>query len=107
MTEKINGQGLKATDTASTRRAETAKPASKESQGAASRGAAPATTGDTVNITPSGMLMSKLEEVVQSAPIVDSKRVAAIKDALAMGNYEIDDQRVANRMLKFERDVLG
>jgi negative regulator of flagellin synthesis FlgM len=106
MTEKINGQGFKATDTASTRRADAAKPAGKEGKPAAVRGAAPA-SGDTVNITRSGLLMSKLEEIVQGAPIVDVKRVAAIKDALASGSYEIDDQRLADRMLRFERDLVG
>jgi len=51
--------------------------------------------------------MSKLEEIVQRTPVVDADRVAAIKDAIASGNYEVDDQRVADRLLKFERDVLG
>jgi negative regulator of flagellin synthesis FlgM len=53
------------------------------------------------------MLLSKLEELVQRAPVVDAERVAAFKDAIASGSYEIDDQQVADRLLKFERDVLG
>jgi negative regulator of flagellin synthesis FlgM len=44
---------------------------------------------------------------VQSTPVVDHERVAAIKDALASGTYEIDDQRVADKLLRFERNVLG
>jgi negative regulator of flagellin synthesis FlgM len=51
--------------------------------------------------------MGKLEEVVQRTPVVDAERVAAIKDAIAAGTYEVDDQRVADKILKFERDVLG
>ena len=104
MTEKINGQGLRPTDTAGTRRSEAAKPASEGQSRAATADAAPS---DTVNITQSGLLMSKLEELVQRAPVVDQARVAAIKDAIASGTYEIDDQRIADRLLKFERDVLG
>ena len=106
MTEKINGQGLRPTDTAGTRRAEAAKPASQGQSRAATTDSS-ASTADTVSITNSGLLMSKLEELVQRAPVVDQERVAAIKDAIASGTYEIDDQRVADRLLKFERDVLG
>jgi len=105
MTEKINGQGLRPSDTASTRRTDSAKPAAREGKSPATAGEA--ATGDTVNITASGLLMSKLEEIVQRTPVVDADRVAAIKDAIASGNYEVDDQRVADRLLKFERDVLG
>lgn len=106
MTEKINGQGFRPADTAGTRRSEAAKPASSQGEGRAAA-AKSAAASDTVSITQSGLLMRKLEEVVQSTPIVDRERVAAIKDSLASGTYEVDDQRVADRMLRFERDVLG
>jgi negative regulator of flagellin synthesis FlgM len=106
MTEKINGQGFRPSDAASARRAETAKPTTGHGKGAAAAGPA-AHAGDTVNITASGLLMSKLEEIVQRAPIVDENRVAALKDAIATGKYEVDDRRIADALLKFERDVLG
>jgi len=107
MTEKINGQGVRPTETAGTRRSEGAKPAAREARSEAASADKPAAAGDTVNITRSGLLLSKLEEVVQRTPVVDAERVAAIKDAIAAGTYEVDDQSVADRLLKFERDVLG
>jgi negative regulator of flagellin synthesis FlgM len=107
MTEKINGQGLRPTDTAGTRRSEAAKAASSQGQGHAAAAGKSAAASDTVSITQSGLLMSKLEELVQGAPVVDQARVAAIKDSVASGTYEIDDQRVADKLLRFERDVLG
>jgi negative regulator of flagellin synthesis FlgM len=106
MTEKVNGQGFRPSDTASTRRTDAPKPAAREGKGP-TQVEQSGRTGDTVNITASGLLMSKLEEVVKNTPVVDAERVAAIKDAIASGSYEVDDQRVADRMLKFERDVLG
>lgn len=106
MTEKINGQGFRPTDTAGARRSEAAKSAG--SHAAPRAGAADkAASGDTVSITQSGLLMSKLEEIVHGTPVVDNERVAAIKDAIASGTYEIDDQRVADRLLRFERDVFA
>jgi negative regulator of flagellin synthesis FlgM len=107
MTEKINGQGFRPSDTAGTRRSEAAKPAASQGQGRAAATEQSGAASDTVSITPSALLMSKLEELVQSTPVVDRERVAAIKESLASGTYEIDDQRVADKMLRFERDVLG
>jgi len=107
MTERINGQGFRPTDTATTRRSEAAKPTSTESAGSAPAGAPASSSSDTVNITRSGLLLAKLEEIVQGTPVVDSARVAALKDAIASGTYEIDDQQVADKLLRFERDLLA
>jgi negative regulator of flagellin synthesis FlgM len=106
MTEKINGQGFRPTDTAGTRRSEAAKPSSAPVEHRTDAADKPA-SGDTVSITQSGLLMSKLEELVQSTPAVDSERVAALKDAIASGAYEIDDRRIAERLLKLEREFVG
>jgi negative regulator of flagellin synthesis FlgM len=106
MTERINGQGFRPADTAGTRRADASKRAGSSSSAASSAASAPS-TGDQVNLTRSGLLLSKLEEIVSNAPAVDAERVRAIKDALASGNYEIDDQRVADSMLRFDRELLG
>lgn len=105
MTEKINGQGFRPTDTAVTRRSEAAKTASGRAE-PRPEGADKPSGADKVSITASGLLIAKLEEVVQSTPVVDNDRVAALKDAIASGSYEVDEQRVADRLLKFERDVL-
>jgi negative regulator of flagellin synthesis FlgM len=107
MTEKINGQGFRPADTAGARRSEASKAASSQGQGRSAAAGKSAASGDTVSITQSGLLMSKLQELVQNTPVVDHERVAAIKDSLASGTYEIDDQRVADKLLRFERNVLG
>ena len=104
MTEKINGQGFRPSDTAGTRRSETARPAGTQGQGRAAA-ADKAAKGETVSITQSGLLMSKLEDIVQSTPAVDSDRVAALKDSIASGTYEIDDRRTAERLLQLERGL--
>jgi negative regulator of flagellin synthesis FlgM len=104
MTEKINGQGFRPADTAGARRSEATKPAGGQTQG---RAAEKTSSADTVSITATALLMSKLEEIVQATPVVDSERVAALKDAIASGTYEIDDRRIADRLLKLERDVFA
>jgi negative regulator of flagellin synthesis FlgM len=104
MTERINGQGLRPADAAGTRRTDAAKPAGG---GSAEGTPSAAPTGDSVNLTRSGLLMSKLEEIVHGLPVVDADRVRAIKDALSSGTYEIDDQAVADNMIRFDRELLA
>ena len=105
MTEKINGQGIRPTDTAGTRRSEGAKPASGHGHSHPAAADKSAAAGDTVSITQSGMLMSKLEELVQRTPVVDADRVATLKEAIASGTYEIDDHRIADRLIRLEREL--
>jgi negative regulator of flagellin synthesis FlgM len=106
MTERINGQGFRPTDTAGTRRTDGAKSAGTGSS-AESSGAGAQRAGDTVNLTRSGLLMSKLQELVHSLPAVDADRVGAIKAALASGSYEIDDQAVADNMIRLDRELVA
>ena len=64
-------------------------------------------SGDTVNLTRSGVLLSKLEELVQSVPVVDADRVRAVKEALTAGTYEVDDQAVADNMIRLDRELVA
>lgn len=103
MTEKINNQGLRPTDTAGTRRSEASKAARHDSAKEAVHGTKGA--GDTVNVSRSGLLMSRLEEIVHNTPAVDAQRVAALKSAVSSGSYEIDDQKTADKLLRYERTL--
>jgi negative regulator of flagellin synthesis FlgM len=107
MTERINNPGFRPADAAGTRRSEAAKPTRAESGGGGKATPTAPNPADTVSITPSGLLLGKLAEVVAATPVVNADRVSAIKDAVASGSYEIDDQQVADKMLRFERDVLA
>jgi negative regulator of flagellin synthesis FlgM len=107
MTEKINGQGFRPTDVGA-RRSEGAKSAASTAKNVASAPQSPAARGDaTVNFTQSGLLMVRLEDIVRNAPAVDVERVAAIKDAIASGSYQIDEQRIADQMLRMEKELLS
>lgn len=105
MTQKINGQGYRPVDTAGTQRSEKSKAARQESASGAESSKGTPPSADTVNVSRSGLLMSRLQEVVHSSPAVDTKRVAAIKDAVSSGSYHVDDQRVADKLLRYERNL--
>jgi len=105
MTERIHGQGLRPADTAGARRTDAAKPAG----GGATEGTPPSSAagGDSVNLTRSGLLMSKLEEIVHGSPVVDAERVRAIKEALSSGAYGVNDQAVADNMIRMDRELIA
>jgi len=105
MTEKINNQGLRPTDTAGTRRSEASKAARHDSAKEAVHGTTGTSSGDTVNVSRSGLLMSRLQEVVHNTPTVDTQRVATLKNAISSGSYEIDDQKTADKLLRYERNL--
>jgi len=104
MTERINGQGFRPVETSGARRTEGAKAGA--GKGASASAASTPQAGETVNITRSALLLAKLEEVVRSTPAVDSERVGAIKDAVAAGTYAIDDQSVADNMIRLDRELV-
>ena len=73
-------------------------------QGESSNAAAAAApqTGDTVTLTNSARSLQKIEEAVAKAPVVNSSKVAAVKQAISSGTYQVDAGRVADKLLQFE-----
>jgi negative regulator of flagellin synthesis FlgM len=76
---------------------------SDASASTASTAASPST--DHVTLTDSARSLQKIEEAIAKAPVVDSAKVAAIKQAVGSGTYQIDSGRVADKLLKFERGL--
>jgi negative regulator of flagellin synthesis FlgM len=74
-----------------------------DTSGNAPSGKSAAVSGETVELTSGGQLLSRLEASLKAAPSVDSAKVADIKAAIAEGNYEINSAAIADAMLRFER----
>ena len=66
---------------------------------------AAASTSDHVTLTDSARSLQKIEEAIAKAPAVDTAKVAAIKQAVSSGTYQIDTGRVADKLLQFERGL--
>jgi negative regulator of flagellin synthesis FlgM len=102
MTEKITGQGFRPIDAGTTRRTERGGPSSPSGAGTTGTSA----TGETVDVGRSELLLSRLEQALDAAPVVDAGRVRAIKNAIASGAYEIDPRAIADKLVELER-MLG
>ncbi|MAT64210.1 MAG: flagellar biosynthesis anti-sigma factor FlgM [Gammaproteobacteria bacterium] len=62
----------------------------------------PASSRDTVSLTPQAQQLRDLESRIADLPEVDSNRVNTIRDAIANGSYEIDANRIAEKLMQFE-----
>lgn len=69
-------------------------------------GAAPV-GGDPVELTDGARQLHDLQAAVAATPVVDSDRVAALREAIANGTYVIDAQRIADGLLAQDRAALG
>ena len=62
-------------------------------------------SSDQVTLTDSARSLQKIEEAIAKTPVVDTAKVAAIKQAVSSGTYQIDTGRVADKLLQFERGL--
>jgi negative regulator of flagellin synthesis FlgM len=69
----------------------------------AGRGGPNTPAGDSVSLTETAARLQVLENRLKDDPGVDSKRVEALRQAIADGSYRVDPQRVADRLLAFEQ----
>lgn len=75
----------------------------RQGSGAASDGApGNAATEESVTLTNAARAMNAAAGPSETTPF-DSNRVAALREALANGNYPIDNQKLADRMIDLER----
>jgi negative regulator of flagellin synthesis FlgM len=68
----------------------------------ASVASAAASTADQVTFTGPARALQKLGEAVANAPVVNTQKVADVKQAIQNGTYQVDAGRVADKILQFE-----
>jgi len=61
-----------------------------------------AATGDRVTLTNTASRLKNIEQQLNSSSSVDSARVAEVQSAISNGEYNVDADRIADKMLAFE-----
>jgi negative regulator of flagellin synthesis FlgM len=81
----------------------TERPASQQpSADAVKSGSNAAASGESVQLSPEAQRLQQATNKLTQQPAVDQERVAQIKQAIADGSYQVDNQRVASKLLAFE-----
>ena len=62
---------------------------------------------DSVNLTVSASQLQELENRINSMPVVDTQAVESVQQQLSSGNYEINDERTADKIIETERKLAG
>ena len=60
------------------------------------------TNSDRVSLTDTAERLKALEHQLAQQPEVDNKRVSNVQEAITNGNYKVDPERVADKMMSFE-----
>jgi negative regulator of flagellin synthesis FlgM len=60
-----------------------------------------------VSLTDGAARLKRLEQALSGVPVVDQARVAAIKELIHAGRYEVDAEKVAQKLLNFEQALGG
>ena len=74
------------------------KPALGTESSAGSKPAAH-TPGDNVSLSQEAHALGRVEQAMKKSPDVDEAKVASIKQAIAEGRYQVNSERIAERML--------
>ncbi len=75
---------------------------SAKAGGSSSSVQAPSSKGDTVQLSNAAQTLQNVEKKLANTPDVDSERVERLKQEIESGSYQINAERVAEKMLNFD-----
>lgn len=59
-------------------------------------------TGESVQLSKDALQLQNLSDKITAQPSVNAEKVAQLKQAIAEGSYQVDNQRVASKLLDLE-----
>ena len=102
MTNKIGGYGNRPVQTG----ADKTVARERDAGASASKSAESGKAATPVRITDQARQLAALERAVHDTPVVNDARVAAVRTALEEGRYEVSPERIADKLLRMEQELL-
>jgi negative regulator of flagellin synthesis FlgM len=65
------------------------------------------TSVSNIDVSDTARTLAALEARISTLPVVSENRVDAVRRAMDEGRYHVDPQRVADKMMRFEVDLLA
>ncbi|KYC29231.1 Anti-sigma-28 factor, FlgM [Sterolibacterium denitrificans] len=86
---------------------EARKDAAKPAGTASSPAAGQSTQSAEVALSPLSARLQELESAMATTPVADSQRVAAIREAIAAGTFQVDASKIADGLVDSVRQMLA
>lgn len=83
----------------------TEKKVSSASDATATPAKAQVAASSPIHITDQARQLAAVEQALNDVPVVNEARVAAIRDAIEQGRYEVNPERIADKLLRTEREL--
>jgi len=83
----------------------TDKTVSRARDGAANAPEVASKPANPVQITDQARKLAALEQTVNSVPVVNEAKVARIRQAIENGSYQVVPERIADKLLRMDRDL--
>jgi negative regulator of flagellin synthesis FlgM len=64
-------------------------------------------SASSIDVSDTARTMAALEGKISDLPVVNESRVETVRRAMDEGRYHVDPQRVADKMMRFEVDLLA
>ena len=61
--------------------------------------------GDTVELTSGAKLLERLDKTLAELSAVDTTRIEAVRSSIESGNYTIDADKIAEAMMRLDREL--
>ena len=101
MPQDINGINSGRSQHANDRQVQSIK---RDGQAGNSQSTGARSQADTVNLTDMAGRLRSLEQKLASQSDIDQAHINQVRDAISRGEYKIDPERVADKMMDFEAD---
>lgn len=103
MVDKLNGYGRTDLPASSSRTGGVKR--TEQAESARSAGGEDSTRTDAVALTDTAVRLKRIEASLAELPEVDQAKVDALRERVESGDYEVDSNEVARRLVQMEQDL--